>query len=263
MAKDDRHAIQVARRRRVDEVLAAAEAGVEHVGHVREGDALLHARVVRGCRVVVPGAVVVGLEPGLVVLLRLGDDDLGVVQVGHAEVLNGARRLLGDLEAREVVVDGVGVVVPDPTQLVGRVADEGVRTVGVGLVVLGLDPDEGVHQCPGAIRVRGGTAGRGVVEGAALSPAPEDQVDARSDLDVAAEVGHVDRHRLSRGDSRRTGRQDLADVDRRRLDRVLRHQARRVNRRFGARARCRWKLAKGDRSDHRHARREDPGPAHH
>ncbi len=66
-----------------------------------------------------PGAVAcAAVETGFVVELRLGDDELTVAQVGDPEVGDGTIRLLGELKAADVVVDGIGVVVPDAAELV-------------------------------------------------------------------------------------------------------------------------------------------------
>ena len=71
-----------------------------------------------------PGAVAgAGVEALFAVLLRLGDHELAVLQVGHAEVHAGAIGLLGELQPRDVHVGRVRVVVPDSAELVRRVLD--------------------------------------------------------------------------------------------------------------------------------------------
>src|SRR5581483_7877903 len=96
VAHDDREAVELARiEARVDGVLPARRSGVEDVRHVREGDARLDARVVRGRRVVVPGAVPgPGVEAGLVVHLRLRDHELAVREVGNSEMRDRSLCLL-------------------------------------------------------------------------------------------------------------------------------------------------------------------------
>src|SRR6476469_518953 len=184
----------------VDGVLTAAGARVEDVGHIRERDAGLDARVVLRLRVVVPRAVAGARdEAGLVVHLRLGDHELAVLEVGDAEVRDGTLRLLRQFLPGHVVVDRVGVVVPDPAEDVGRVLDVDVLAVD-RLVVLRLRAgpgraahclDERGHPCRRSVGVVRRHPGRCVVDRAGLPPAPEDEVDHRGHLDVPAEVRHV------------------------------------------------------------------------
>ncbi len=161
-----------------------------------------------------------GVEAGLVVLLRLRNHDLRVVEVGDPEVGDRALCLLGELEAADVVVDRVRVVVPDAPEHVRRVLDVDVLAVD-GLVVLRLHAgprrpahrlDERRHPGGRAVRVVGRLAGRRVVERAGLAPAPEDEVDLRRHLDVSAEVRHVHRRRRARD-----RRPDRSAAHRRRL----------------------------------------------
>ena len=102
MPEDDRVAVELAARARVDGVLAAhvGATGVDgqRVGHVRVGDPGLHAVVdpildVR-LRVVVERAVAGRDRIRVAVVRRLRDHDVGVGQVGDAEVARRPRGLL-------------------------------------------------------------------------------------------------------------------------------------------------------------------------
>ena len=230
VTEHDRLTVELAGGPGVDAVLSAACALGEDVGHVGEGDvrldpvvdAVLDARL----GVVMPRAVADRRGQRVRVVLWLDDDELAVEQVGGTEVRDTAGCLLGDLGVGHLAVDRRGVVEPHALELVGGVLDVLVvgapARVGERLVVLGLDAGplraaellgELEHPQARAVgvardRVALRTGRARAAEGTGAAPAIEDEVDLRADLDVAAEVRHVDGPGLTGG---RRGRHTARD----------------------------------------------------
>src|SRR6266853_2987750 len=221
MTEHDGDTIEIAGRRGIDEILAASAAGVEYVRHVDERHARSHARIRQRRREIVPGAVGVLVEAGLIELLRGGDHDLRIGQVCNTEVQRTTGAFLGELEWAQIVVYGTGVVVPDARELVRRIADIGIGAIVIALVLLGGDlapgrsahrRDKARHQCANTVGIARRVSGGCVIERARLAPAPEDEVELWLRLHVTAEIRHIDRHRLSGGNPGRADPCSHADI---------------------------------------------------
>src|SRR6185312_15222246 len=160
VAEHDRDPVELAFGAGVDGVFAAVVGAafavdLQHVGHVRVGDARRDAVVeaVLDARlgVVVEGAVSARVGVRVAEVLRLGDHEVGVREVLDVEVLGRTGSLGGEVRVGVVAaarfafgggareVGGVRVVGPDPAQHLGGVGDVLFGAAGPGLEELGAD----------------------------------------------------------------------------------------------------------------------------
>ncbi len=132
----------------------------------------------------------------------------------------------------QIIVNGVGVVVPHARQLLPRVSDRRIVSVVIGLIILrgNISPcraahagHESGHERSCAVGIADRVTHARVIKCVRLPPTPENEVDLRVHLHVSAEIRHVDRHGLSRCDPRRAGGRGHTDINRGRRDAHRRH----------------------------------------